>query len=67
MHHKTLTLLHSSLVAVEQSVQPGTVIHDEHSSPRPFGGHAPFSLDVQRHLNVINSSFVGRSFSTDCI
>lgn len=47
----TLTLFHSSLVAVEQSVQSGTVVHHKHSSSRPFGGHAAFPLDVQCHLN----------------
>lgn len=47
----TLTLLHSSLVAVEQSVQSGTVVHHEHPSSGTFGGHASFPLDVQCHLN----------------
>lgn len=64
MQSTTLTLPNSSLVAVEQSVQSGTVIHHKHSSSRPFGGHAPFPLDVQCHLN---KTAVNRSDSTDYI
>lgn len=45
-----LTLLNSSLVAVEKRVQSGTIIHHKHSSSWSFGWHAPFPLDVQRHL-----------------
>lgn len=55
-----LTLLHSSLVAVEQSVKSGAVVHHKHSSSRPFGGHAPFPLDVQCHLNGLLSIILTR-------
>lgn len=51
MKKKVLTLLHSSLVAVEQRVQPGAVIHHKHSSLRPLGGNTALTLNVQRHLN----------------
>lgn len=46
-----LTLLHSSLIAVEQRVQPGAVVHHKHAASGPLGGHASFPLDVQGHLN----------------
>lgn len=47
----SLTFLHSSLIAVKQCVEPGTVVHHKDSAPRPFGGHASFPLDIQGHLH----------------
>lgn len=51
LRHRPLTLLHSSLIAVEQRVQPGAVVHHKDAASGPLGGHASFPLDVQGHLN----------------